>query len=80
MQILKFLVVLAFGVKQSSLANNVFTTVNLMVVLFVVIGGSFEADVSNWKISSAEVKPCRIFLQKPSISVGKILAFYRSFF
>ncbi|RLU25797.1 hypothetical protein DMN91_001957 [Ooceraea biroi] len=46
---LVFSVALAFGAKESSLANNVFTLVNLCVVLFVIIAGSFKADASNWK-------------------------------
>ncbi|XP_072745256.1 cationic amino acid transporter 2-like isoform X1 [Anoplolepis gracilipes] len=46
---LVFSVALAFGAKESSLANNFFTLANLTVVLFVIIAGSFKADVSNWK-------------------------------
>ncbi|XP_053981730.1 cationic amino acid transporter 3 isoform X3 [Hylaeus volcanicus] len=44
-----FSAALAFGAKESSVANNVFTLVNLMVVLFVIIAGSLKADVTNWK-------------------------------
>ena len=33
---------LAFGAKESSLANNVFTLVNLGVVLFVICAGSIK--------------------------------------
>ncbi|KAL6448329.1 hypothetical protein ACFW04_000342 [Cataglyphis niger] len=46
---LLFSVALAFGAKESSLANNFFTLVNLSVVLFVIIAGSFKANISNWK-------------------------------
>ncbi|XP_017886270.1 cationic amino acid transporter 2-like isoform X1 [Ceratina calcarata] len=44
-----FSAALAFGAKESSKANNFFTLVNLLVVLFVIIAGSLKADVSNWK-------------------------------
>ncbi|XP_076290578.1 cationic amino acid transporter 2 isoform X1 [Lasioglossum baleicum] len=44
-----FSAALAFGAKESSVANNFFTLVNLLVVLFVIIAGSFKADVNNWK-------------------------------
>ncbi|XP_033342702.1 cationic amino acid transporter 2 isoform X1 [Megalopta genalis] len=44
-----FSAALAFGAKESSVANNFFTLVNLLVVLFVIIAGSFKADVTNWK-------------------------------
>ncbi|XP_014476015.1 PREDICTED: cationic amino acid transporter 2-like isoform X1 [Dinoponera quadriceps] len=46
---LVFAAALAFGAKESSLANNIFTVVNLSVVLFVVIAGSFKADIRNWE-------------------------------
>ncbi|XP_031835554.2 cationic amino acid transporter 2 isoform X2 [Nomia melanderi] len=44
-----FSAALAFGAKESSVANNFFTLVNLLVVLFVIIAGSLKADVNNWK-------------------------------
>ncbi|XP_066587082.1 cationic amino acid transporter 2-like isoform X2 [Prorops nasuta] len=44
-----FSAALAFGAKESSLANNVFTLVNLSVVLFVIIAGSLRVNVDNWK-------------------------------
>ncbi|XP_024867061.1 cationic amino acid transporter 2-like [Temnothorax curvispinosus] len=37
-----FSAALAFGAKESSMANNIFTLVNLSVVLFVIIAGSFK--------------------------------------
>ncbi|XP_011148304.1 high affinity cationic amino acid transporter 1 isoform X2 [Harpegnathos saltator] len=46
---LVFAAAVAFGAKESSFANNIFTLVNLAVVLFVVIAGSFKADINNWK-------------------------------
>ncbi|XP_063990139.1 high affinity cationic amino acid transporter 1-like isoform X1 [Diachasmimorpha longicaudata] len=49
-----FSLALAFGAKESSLANNIFTFVNLAVVLFVIIAGSFKANVKNWKLET----PC----------------------
>lgn len=30
--------------------NNVFTAVNIAIVLFVIICGSLKADISNWRI------------------------------
>ncbi|XP_024945499.1 cationic amino acid transporter 2 isoform X2 [Cephus cinctus] len=44
-----FSVALALGAKESSLANNIFTFINLSVVLFVIIAGSFSADAANWR-------------------------------
>jgi hypothetical protein len=35
-------VALALGVKESSLVNNLFTIVNIGVVMFVILAGSFK--------------------------------------
>jgi len=43
---------LAFGLKESSIANNIFTTLNVFVVLFIIIAGATKADVENWKSPS----------------------------
>lgn len=46
---------LAFGAKESSIVNNIFTFLNLAVVLFVIIAGSFKANPSNWTIPAEQV-------------------------
>lgn len=46
---------LAFGAKESSFINNIFTICNLGVVLFVVVAGSILASPSNWSIPEDEV-------------------------
>ncbi|GLV35940.1 uncharacterized protein CBL_09842 [Carabus blaptoides fortunei] len=43
-------VALAFGLKESSLMNNIFTILNIAVVLFVILAGSVKADPQNWKL------------------------------
>ncbi|XP_076306664.1 cationic amino acid transporter 2-like [Tachypleus tridentatus] len=48
-------VMLAVGVKESSRFNNLFTGLNLVVLLFTVIAGSFKADIANWKLSKEDV-------------------------
>ena len=39
---------LSLGVKESSKFNNLFTVLNLSVVLFVMVVGVSQADLSNW--------------------------------
>jgi cationic amino acid transporter 2 len=39
-------VALALGVKESSSVNNLFTIVNIGVVLFVIIVGSFKGKLA----------------------------------
>lgn len=46
---------LAFGAKESVLVNNIFTLVNLAVVVFVIVTGCFLADVRNWSIPGDRV-------------------------
>lgn len=50
-----FSIALAFGAKESSGFNNIFTLVNLSVVIFVIISGSIKADTKNWKIEPSHV-------------------------
>ncbi|CAG9865154.1 unnamed protein product [Phyllotreta striolata] len=44
---------LAFGVKESSLINNVFTVINLLTILLAIIAGSIHATTDYWKIDPA---------------------------
>ncbi len=50
-----FTAALAFGAKESSLINNIFTICNLGVVLFVVVAGSILASPSKWSIPEEDV-------------------------
>ena len=50
-----FTVILAVGVKESSRFNNLFTGVNLLVVTYIVICGSFKSESHNWNINPDEV-------------------------
>jgi len=48
-------VILSIGVKESTRFNNVFTCVNIAVVLFVTIFGFIHADTDNWNIPKEHV-------------------------
>ncbi|XP_064319108.1 cationic amino acid transporter 3 isoform X1 [Phalacrocorax carbo] len=45
---------LAFGVSESALVNNIFTVVNLMVLVFVIIAGFVKGDIKNWQLSEED--------------------------
>lgn len=50
-----FIVALALGARESASLNNVFTIVNVSVVLYVIICGAFKADPKNWSIPEEDV-------------------------
>lgn len=45
------LVALAFGLKKSAIINNIFTVSNIIIVLFVIIAGSFKGK-NNVKVNN----------------------------
>lgn len=47
--------ILAFGAKESSFLNNIFTTVNLVTIAIVLVAGAMNANVDNWRIPEKDV-------------------------
>ncbi|KAF7206540.1 high affinity cationic amino acid transporter 1 isoform X2 [Nothobranchius furzeri] len=46
---------LAFGVKESAMVNKVFTCVNVLVLLFMVVSGLVKGTLKNWHLDPVEI-------------------------
>ncbi|XP_015235255.1 PREDICTED: high affinity cationic amino acid transporter 1-like isoform X1 [Cyprinodon variegatus] len=46
---------LAFGVKESAMVNKVFTCINVLVLLFMVVSGLVKGSLKNWQVDPDEI-------------------------
>uniref|UniRef100_A0AAX7VS78 Cationic amino acid transporter C-terminal domain-containing protein n=1 Tax=Astatotilapia calliptera TaxID=8154 RepID=A0AAX7VS78_ASTCA len=46
---------LAFGVKESAMVNKVFTCINVLVLVFMVISGFVKGNIKNWQLDPEEI-------------------------
>ncbi|XP_027005918.1 high affinity cationic amino acid transporter 1 [Tachysurus fulvidraco] len=46
---------LAFGVKESAMVNKVFTCINVLVLLFMVVSGLVKGTLKNWQLDPYEI-------------------------
>ncbi|XP_016137039.1 high affinity cationic amino acid transporter 1-like [Sinocyclocheilus grahami] len=53
--ILTLTALLAFGVKESAMVNKVFTCVNVLVLVFMVVSGLVKGTLKNWHLDPDEI-------------------------
>ncbi|KAL7847624.1 hypothetical protein AOLI_G00223420 [Acnodon oligacanthus] len=46
---------LAFGVKESAMVNKIFTCVNVLVLLFMVVSGLVKGTLKNWQLNPEDI-------------------------
>ncbi|XP_022163277.1 cationic amino acid transporter 2-like [Myzus persicae] len=45
----------AWGVRESTFTNNIFTAINLLTISTVIVTGFYKANYSNWSIPKSEI-------------------------
>ncbi|XP_043115166.1 high affinity cationic amino acid transporter 1b isoform X2 [Puntigrus tetrazona] len=80
--ILTLTALLAFGVKESAMVNKVFTCVNVLVLMFVIVSGLIKGTLKNWSLDPVEIlnqtsyeNTSEVLPAKESLGVGGFMPF-----
>ena len=53
--VMLLIILLSIGVKESSMLNNIFTVINLITIVIIVVAGAIKADPANWRIAKEDI-------------------------
>ncbi|XP_014605421.1 PREDICTED: cationic amino acid transporter 3 isoform X2 [Polistes canadensis] len=53
--VMLLVLLLSIGVKESSFLNNIFTIINIVTIIIVIVAGAIKADPKNWNISVEDI-------------------------
>ncbi|XP_015184081.1 PREDICTED: cationic amino acid transporter 3 [Polistes dominula] len=53
--VMLLVLLLSIGVKESSFLNNIFTVINIVTIIIVIVAGAIKADPKNWYISVEDI-------------------------
>ena len=53
--VMLLIILLSIGVKESSMLNNIFTVINLITIVIIVVAGAIKADPANWRIPVEDI-------------------------
>uniref|UniRef100_A0A8C9Z8P6 Solute carrier family 7 member 1 n=1 Tax=Sander lucioperca TaxID=283035 RepID=A0A8C9Z8P6_SANLU len=66
---------LAFGVKESAMVNKVFTCINVLVLLFMVVSGLVKGTLKNWQLDPEEILHANNTSNSKSLGEGGFMPF-----
>uniref|UniRef100_A0A3Q3LV36 High affinity cationic amino acid transporter 1-like n=1 Tax=Mastacembelus armatus TaxID=205130 RepID=A0A3Q3LV36_9TELE len=66
---------LAFGVKESALVNKIFTCINVLVLLFVIISGMVKGNLKNWRLNPEEILDMLCLIMPEILGEGGFIPF-----
>ncbi|XP_042307233.1 cationic amino acid transporter 2-like [Sceloporus undulatus] len=66
---------LSIGVKESTTVNKIFTAINILVLLFIIISGFIKGDLKNWRMNETDLRNTTNRTSNQSVAVNGTLEF-----